>query len=122
MENLEKNLKCPLCNKVYQTYEEKQTDVNIAIHLFELAVRNEYDTAAIITGDSDLIPSIKIVSSTFPSKSIWSIIPIGRDAKELINCCNKHMRIKEKHLQTSIFPDEIKLNDSSKLICPIKWK
>ena len=114
--------KCPLCHKKYTTHEEKRTDVNIAIHLFELAFKDEYDTAAVITGDSDLIPSIKAVSSIFTSKTIWLIIPIGRDAKELINCCDKHMRIKEKHLQSSLFPPEIKLNDTNKLICPPRWK
>lgn len=37
---------CRLCNRVYQTFEEKQTDVNIAIHLFRLAVADEFDTAS----------------------------------------------------------------------------
>jgi len=117
-----KDITCRLCHKKYQTYEEKQTDVNIAIYLLEFAFKDEYDTAVIITGDSDLIPSIKSVSSIFPSKSIWLIIPIGRDAKELTNCCDKHMKIKEKHLKTSLFPEEIIINDTTKLICPPKWK
>ena len=50
---------CRICEKTYQTFEEKQTDVNIAIQLFKLAIQDKYDKALIISGDSDLIPSIE---------------------------------------------------------------
>lgn len=46
-----KDKKCPLCKKMYQTYEEKQTDVNIAIYLFQLALKDEYDTAIVVSGE-----------------------------------------------------------------------
>ena len=116
-----KDVNCRICHKSFKTFEEKQTDVNIAISLFELAYKDEYDTAVIISGDSDLIPSVKAVRKLFPSKSIWLIIPIGRSAEELKNYCDRHMRIKEIHLQTSIFPHEIEINNK-KLICPKKWR
>ncbi len=61
---------CRVCKNWYQTFEEKQTDVNIAIKLFELAIQDKYDKALIISGDSDLIPSIKAVKSTFPHKGV----------------------------------------------------
>lgn len=43
--------KCRLCNKQYQTFEEKQTDVNIAVKLMELTISGEYDKAIIFSGD-----------------------------------------------------------------------
>jgi hypothetical protein len=60
---------CRICKKTYQTFEEKQTDVNIAIQLFKLSIQEKYDKALIISGDSDLIPSIEAVKSTFPNKA-----------------------------------------------------
>lgn len=116
-----KDKTCRLCHRTYHTFEEKQTDVNIAIYLFELAYKDEYDTAVILSGDSDLIPSIRAIRSIFPSKLIWTIIPIGRNAEELKNFSDKHMKIKEYHLRDSLFPDEIDIN-GIKIICPPSWK
>jgi len=113
---------CRVCKNWYQTFEEKQTDVNIAIKLFELAIQDKYDKALIITGDSDLIHSIKAVKSTFPHKSIGVIIPIGRRAELLKQTCDFHMKMKEKHLKASMLPDEILLGNNKKLERPQKWK
>ena len=113
---------CRICKNTYQTFEEKQTDVNIAIQLFKLAIQEKYDKALIISGDSDLIPSIEAVKSTFPSKQIGVIIPIGRRAEQLKQTCDFYMKIKEKHLKASMLPDVINLGDGKKIERPKHWK
>jgi uncharacterized LabA/DUF88 family protein len=113
---------CNICKRTYQTFEEKKTDVNIAISLFQLAIKDEYDKAIIISGDSDLIPSIEAVKSTFPAKQIGVIIPIGRRAELLKNTCDFYMKMKEKHLNASMLPDEIDIGDGKKIIRPEYWK
>lgn len=113
---------CPICRNRYLTYEEKQTDVNIAICLFKFSIENKFDKAFIISGDSDLIPSIKAVKESFPGKKIGVIVPIGRSAIDLKNNCDFHMKIKEKHLNSCIFPERIKLEDDSVITCPSTWK
>lgn len=50
---------CRLCKRRSPSFEEKQTDVNIALSLFRLAVTDQCDRAVIISGDTDLIPAIK---------------------------------------------------------------
>jgi uncharacterized LabA/DUF88 family protein len=117
-----KDKKCRLCNKWYKTFEEKQTDVNIAVKLFKLAIQNRYDKAFIISGDSDLIPSIEAVKSTFPDKQIGVIIPIGRSAEQLKQTCDFYMKMKEKHLKASILPDVINLGDGKSLERPQWWR
>ena len=112
---------CPLCKRTYTTFEEKQTDVNVALNLFELAIQDQYDTAIIISGDSDLIPSIQAVKSTFPTKQVGVVIPIGRRAELLKQICDFHIKMKEKHLKTSLFEKEIDLGNNKKLICPAEW-
>ena len=112
---------CRLCKKTYRTFEEKRTDVNIAIHLFKLAIQDKFDKAYIISGDSDLIPSIEEVKTLFPHKQIGVIIPIGRHAELLKLKCDFHMKIKEKHLKSSILPDIIPLKDNKQLVCPESW-
>ena len=95
---------CRLCRGKYSTFEEKQTDVNIAIKLFQSAINNDFDTAVIISGDSDLIPAIEAVKTTFPTKQIGLVVPIGRRAKELMSVCDFRIKMKEIHLRTSQFP------------------
>ena len=74
--------KCLLgCNgnvsNTFQTFEEKETDVNIAIHLLEAGLTNKFDKAVIISGDSDLIPPVKRIRELFPKKIVTIYPPYG---------------------------------------------
>ncbi len=117
-----KNKRCRICHANYETYEEKQTDVNIAINLFNLAVEDKFEKAYILSGDSDLIPAIELIKIKFPKKEIIAVFPIGRKSEELKYICHNYIRIKEKHLAMSIFPDPIVLKSNKILNCPSTWK
>jgi uncharacterized LabA/DUF88 family protein len=114
--------RCPNCGKTYRTFEEKQTDVNIALQLFEAALQDRFDTAILVSGDSDLLPSIEAVKSSFPAKRVGVVIPIGRHAEELKHLCDFHIRMKEKHLRDSQFPDEIELGAGQRVVRPPSWR
>ena len=113
---------CHKCHNDYQTWEEKQTDVNIAIKLFQTAMEGIYDWAIIISGDSDLVPAIKALKESFPSKQIGVIIPIGNRSKELKSVADFHMKMKEQHLCTSLFAETVILEDGRKITRPDSWK
>ncbi|MGH9777565.1 MAG: NYN domain-containing protein [Candidatus Acidiferrales bacterium] len=117
-----KERRCPLCNKHFWTFEEKQTDVNIALRLFELAVKDRYDRAIIVSGDTDLLPAIKAVRSAFPAKQIGVVIPIGRASEDLKKQADFYHKMKEKHLVSSRLPDVMKLSDGTELVCPPTWR
>ncbi len=102
--------RCPRCGD-YETYEEKKTDVNIAIHLFKLASKNKYDKLILVTGDSDIIPSIPAVKDLYPAKKIGVAIPIGRRAEDLKSGCDFNFKIKEQHLASSMLPERITLQN-----------
>ena len=113
---------CRLCHKTYQTFEEKQTDVNIAIHLFRYALENRFDRAIIISGDSDLVPSISAVRAIFPNKLIGIILPIGRASESLKNTADFHMKMKEHHLSSCLFPSVVNLSQNQTVSRPQSWK
>lgn len=113
---------CRVCGKSYRTFEEKRTDVNIAIHLFQTAVADSWDKAIIISGDSDLIPAVEAVKKTFPNKQIGIVIPIGRRAEELKQVADFHIKLKERHLKTCQFDDIIKLDHQQMLKRPVTWR
>lgn len=117
-----KEKKCQLCGKYFWTYEEKQTDVNIALSLFQLAVQDRYDKAVIISGDTDLLPAVMAVHATFPGKQIGVVIPIGRASEDFKKQADFHHKMKEKHLISSRYPDSITLGDGSVLTCPPNWQ
>lgn len=57
---------CYGCRHVEIGKEEKQTDVNIALHLVSKAYRGEFQAAILVTADSDLTPVIRLFKSEFP--------------------------------------------------------
>lgn len=89
-----KQRKCPECSKIVTKFEEKQTDVNIALRLFELAVQDKYEKAIIVSRDTDLIPAVKAVQKPFPAKKIGVMIPIGRASEDLKQQTDFHHRMK----------------------------
>ncbi len=95
--------------------------MNIAIKLLTLGFNDEYDTAMIISGDSDLIPSVKALKKELPAKKIGIAIPIHRTANELQTIADFYMKIKEKHLASCILPEEIEIN-GRKITRPPTWR
>src|SRR3990167_2531421 len=71
----QKNHKCSNCSHKWLGHEEKETDVNIAIHLLDLAYQNAFDKALVVSNDSDLAPAIKMVRNRFPAKHIITVAP-----------------------------------------------
>ncbi len=117
-----KEKRCNLCGRSFWTFEEKQTDVNIAMRLFQMAIWDRYDRAIIISGDTDLIPAIRAVRQTFPGKQIGVVIPIGRASEDLKKQADFYHKMKERHLASSRLPDTMTLEDGSTLSCPPNWK
>lgn len=104
--------KCKECGKTYQTYEEKESDINIAITLLKDAFLNKFDKAFLITADTDLVSTIKMIKELFPQKRIILLTPPNRRkyAIELIQTANASFEIKKSHVLNSLFPSEIDFN------------
>ena len=68
-------------NKEKGKSEEKRTDVNVAINMLHDAVENRYDTAVLISNDSDFIPVIEMVKYKY-QKDVLVVRPILNDMRE----------------------------------------
>lgn len=103
---------CKKCGRDYLSYEEKQSDINIAITLLKDAFLDEFDKAFLVTADTDLVSTIKMIKELFPQKRIILLIPPKRRkyATELIQTANVSLEIKKSHISNSLFEDEIKFN------------
>ena len=72
---LPKTSTCRQCGSRWITHEEKMTDVNIAAQLLCDAYDDHFDTALILSGDSDLNTPVKIILTRFPDKKVIVVFP-----------------------------------------------
>jgi uncharacterized LabA/DUF88 family protein len=112
---------CQLCKGDFWSVEEKQTDVNIALFLLVRAIQERYEKAIIISGDTDLLPAVKIVRNVFLGKQIGLVIPIGRASEDFKKQVDFHYKMREHHLAKSLFPDPLVLPDGTSLAKPATW-
>jgi uncharacterized LabA/DUF88 family protein len=76
---------CITSNQHCNRYEEKQTDVAIAVTLMSDAIKNRMSRAILITADSDQVPLAKTMKDIFPNIALTLSAPPGRSqmAREL---------------------------------------
>ena len=118
----EKERFCNNCKAYFKAHEEKQTDVNIGLYLLKEAFGNSYDTAIILTNDTDLIPAIKVMKDSFPHKKIGVLFPIDRWSSELNAVSDFSRKIKKRDLSKSQFPDNVTLPSGVVLTRTPSWK
>jgi uncharacterized LabA/DUF88 family protein len=103
-----KDRRCPDCSYKWVGHEEKATDVNIALRLLDLAYRDEFDRAILITNDSDLAPAIELVRLRFPKKRVTTIVPPHRyHSNELIQASSDKSKIRIEHLERCLLPEKV---------------
>ena len=112
--------KCRLCGGLYESHEEKKTDINIAITLLGDAVADKFDTALILSGDSDLAPVAAKLRQICPSKKIGVIVPKGQSAMKLKQSADFFKKIQGKDLRKSLLPDQIAYKNKT-IIAPQGW-
>ena len=84
--------------------EEKGTDVALATHLLHDAHRNDYDTAVIISNDSDLIPPIHVVREDL-HRLVGLICPHRHVSSALAREVDFYKQIRTGVLRVSQFPE-----------------
>jgi uncharacterized LabA/DUF88 family protein len=113
---------CPKCNYVEIIPSEKMTDVNIAVELLGDAYEDKFDTALLISADSDLTTPIEKVRQLFSKKRVISIFPPNRASKELEKVATACFHLGRGVISSSLFPPEVTKPDGYILKCPTKWK
>jgi uncharacterized LabA/DUF88 family protein len=113
---------CPNCGHIETIPNEKMTDVNIAVEMLGDAYENKYDTALLISADSDLTAPIKKILSLYKNKRIVAVFPPNRASKEIMKVASAYFTLGRAHLAASLFPEEVKTANGYVLKCPDKWK
>ena len=118
---LGKIITCQNCKNTWQTHEEKMTDVCIGTELLLDAFRDGFDTAILVSGDSDLVPPVEAVRRYFPAKRIVVAFPPERISMRLKQSASAFFTIGEAKLRQSQFPDQVVKPDGFVLNRPPEW-
>ena len=116
-----KTMKCSACGATWRTFEEKMTDVNIAVELLGDAQDNVFDTAIIVSADSDLVGPIEAVLKRYPSKQIVVAFPPKRFSNHLSQVATDDFTIGRKKLKDSQLPSQVTKPDGYVLTRPPTW-
>lgn len=77
----EKSRRCRSCKATWVGHEEKETDVQIAVHMVCDALGGEADRLIVISADTDLSPAIAAIANRVPQCEVFVASPPGRFAK-----------------------------------------
>jgi uncharacterized LabA/DUF88 family protein len=117
----EKDRRCRGCGSTWTVYEEKETDVNIAVALLADAMRDTFDTALLISADSDLCPAVRETKSLFPEKRIIAAFPPKRHSAELKRVVDGHLSIGSDKIRRAQLPREVVTDAGVVLRRPKHW-
>ena len=71
------------CEKVQVwKFEEKQSDVNIALHMFDDALQGKVDQVVLVTNDTDLVPAFQMLEARCPNVVRGLVVPTRKPSKD----------------------------------------
>lgn len=104
---------------VFKT-EEKGSDVNLATHLLHDAHSNAFDTAIVVTNDSDLALPIEFITANL-HKKVGIISPYKNSSKHLAKVSTFIRKIRSSNVTSSQFPQIIQMPDGTSIEKPENW-
>lgn len=99
--------------------DEKGSDVNLATHLIYEGMADEYDTAVVVSNDSDLAEPVRIVTQEI-HKKVGILSPAKYPTRELHKHCTFYKPIRHAVLAASQFPPELQ-DVHGKFRKPASW-
>ncbi len=112
---------CQRCGASWKTYEEKMTDVKIGLWSLNDAQNDVFDTAIIVSADSDLVAPISMVLKKFDRKRIIVAFPPDRASKQLRQVATGYISIGQDTCRNSQLPTEIVNREGYTLTRPESW-
>ncbi|GHU05270.1 hypothetical protein AGMMS49960_21630 [Betaproteobacteria bacterium] len=119
---LQKRRRCHECGAKWKDYEEKMTDVNIAVQLLTDAFDDRFDTAMLISADSDLTTPVRKLRAQFPTKKLIVAFPPDRRSADLEKAAHAAFPIGEMKLRQSQLPAQVQRADGFILQRPTYWQ
>jgi hypothetical protein len=118
-----KTVSCRQCGNTWPSYEEKETDVNIAVSIVADAAAGASDLALIISADSDLCPAIRTARSLNSRRGMIAVFPPRRSSFEIRALIRGAFTVSAVDLRNSLLPDTVSDPASGRTYNrPSKWR
>lgn len=112
-------------SKKFEAWEEKRTDVNIALQILDDAYQDVTDHLVVVSGDSDLVPALHRVKDRFPQKKLIVYIPARDDARgaavEMRTAADKDATLPLAMLKVCQLPNKIADGSGGWIVKPVGW-
>jgi len=137
-----KQIKCRVkacthaADRNFSAFEEKGTDVNIAIQMLDDAYQNRCDRIVLVTADSDLVPPLHLIRNGFPKLKIDVFLPYRHlyiykkgkkmlnprsQATELKNIADNCVQLPLRFLSRAQFPISVPDGQGGFIVKPSNW-
>lgn len=116
-----KEMRCRACGAQWRSYEEKQTDVNIAIHLVADVAASRANTYLLITADTDIIPAIKMAQAQDSAATIVAQFPPRRESSAISRLLPSSRQITRAKIESALLPDTVSGRRGKVFSIPEKW-
>lgn len=97
------------------------TDVNIAVELLGDAQDDVFDTAIIVSADSDLTRPVAAIRQRYPDKRVVVALPPRRNSVRLREAATASFTIGRGLVSKSLLPDKVIKADGYVLTRPQRW-
>ncbi len=112
-------------SRFFQMPEEKRTDVNIALNMYYDCINDLCDRFILVSGDSDLVPALKMIKECNSKKEIVVYVPANNPlrgaAVEIRNVANKDKTLPNELLSRCQFPISIPDGSGGLITKPAAW-
>lgn len=114
--------RCTACGARWITYEEKLTDVNVAVELLGDAHGNVFDTALVVSADGDLAGLIGAIPKRFSNKRAVVAFPPGRHSTDLRHAAAASFSIGRQVFRDSQLPKRVTTANGYEVTRPPGWQ
>lgn len=112
---------CRACGALNPRHEEKETDVAIGATLVERAATGACDAVFLVSGDSDLVPAVRIAKRIAPGLRIGALFPFARTSGQLKQAVDQAFQIKAQRYRRNQLPDLVIAGGRSPIHRPSEW-
>ena len=113
---------CFTCGSAWQKPEEKETDVAIATHMVRDAFRNQFDVCYLLSGDTDLVPALRIVRAEFPTKELVSLSAPNRPhSAEILKIATRKVKVTPYVVSQCLLPAMLRGADGTTITRPTEY-
>lgn len=115
----EKPRRCLSCGARWIGHEEKETDVQIAVHMVADALKGEADRLIAVTADTDLAPAVRMIAASQRECEVFVAAPPGRFGK--CRVLKPRLELTAGRLAKCLLPESVQVGPSKTVRRPTTY-